>query len=398
MEKLRRHRDKVSAWLQQETTARSFAPSLTLNPAQEQLDRIRQALTDLNDDRINIDGTVKFLSTQDGPKTVDLHITSLERMADQIDTAARRNRAAANGGLLAMVLAAFNSAFEAGISTDNDLDAYIEAETARSEARSGDLWEVLRADNPSGIWAAAQNMREAAGNLLLRTTVPAVAACARARQDDPADAAAGRQAMAAANLLRAQLFEIALAAAVLWDNGWNLPQRRRRWIKAAQKASRRKAGYRWPRETTISWLSGTGRNRADGSERTVAGRVTAIHIQHTGGKAVSKVTLSSGSHQLTAVLPHIKIDSGGLSVDSWCRMAGTWRADSTETDGAALHVDRRSLSALSAKGWPEAALGELLGEFTPIPHALNLEFSWQPGLDGAAKQLVYESWYRHRSL
>jgi hypothetical protein len=380
-------------------TARRFAPALTIRASDREVDRFRTALRAAGDARVDVDAAVAAVRAVDGRRAVDEHVRALSRWARQLDVAAARSRAAASGALLAMCVASFNEAFALSISSSSTrIDERLVEEAGSSMARLGAVWGALREDHPAAIWAGASEMRDRAGRLLFGLAVPAAAAAAVSRVGSEADPALGRRAVNAGSLLRSLLFEVALARALLWANGWSLPERRRAWVDAARRAARPRPGYRWPNATSIRWLTETGLNRADGSDRMVEGLVLDVDISHRAGKAVSDVTISDGQRVLTAVLPYIKVDSAGLAAGAWCRMAGTWHASSPETGGPALHIDRRALAELATEGWIEGAQLELLGEFTPVPHALAIEWSWQPGRGGAAAQLVHKSWYSARSL
>jgi hypothetical protein len=104
--------------------------------------------------------------------------------------------------------------------------------------------------------------------------------------------------------------------------------------------------------------------------------------------------ISDGTDSVTIALAHIKVDSGGIVPGAAVRLAGTWRASSKEARNApALELDRRALAVLGKTNWSERMLREAQAIYTPVPHGLAAEWSWEPGVDGAGNQLRYATWF-----
>lgn len=311
----------------------------------------------------------------------------------RIDLLAERYLALEAGGALAMAVGRFNLAVATPPTVRSAPDAYLEFATKELADDERALHAALRAGDPFLAWGHAVNLRRHAARRLFAGSLSHAALLANARQAAPNDAALGALAADYGRLIRGQLSAISAGHAVEWDTMWGAEGTDFKAWCAAAEATSPGSGYRAPRAASIATLAGRPAQN-DGEERTVQGRVTAVEITHRGRKAISRATITDGAAEITVILPYIKLDSGGLVPGAWARISGTWRAASTEAGGGpALEVDRRALTTLGRTHWSERLLSMTDHIFTPVPHGLAVEWSWEPGTDGAGNQLRYGTWF-----
>ena len=173
-----------------------------------------------------------------------------------------------------------------------------------------------------------------------------------------------------------------------------VPSKRRRWQRAAERlpfSSR----HSMPRKRTLSGLINNS-SRNDGKEVTVEGVLGELDIRHSGPARVLSVAViqDANGNTLKAVLPYIKLDSGGMVPGAAVRISGNWHHLSDKIDEPALHADRLSLSERARESWQDFATFELRRVYTPIPHGLAISFSWESGLEGPGNQLRFGIWYQ----
>jgi hypothetical protein len=338
-------------------------------------------------------GTLDALAPADIPKAID---SGLRRMIDRLQHTISRHEGAAMGAVLAMSVARFNQAVASPPDLADAPEAYVSVVLPDLDARERELWRTIRAQDPFITLGVARDLQEVAGRRLLVGAIPHAASLAKQRAVAPADAQLGAQALKIGTLIRRLLRGLALSMAL--ESACHLPVDAppfREWVRLAERAVRPGSAWRWPRHITPATLANSA-TQSEGKARTVAGRVTAVTIRHRGRKAISVVTIEQDGVSIDAVLSYIKADSGGMVPGAWCRVAGTWRNNSSEAGGPALELDRLALGDLARVGWHEAITVGVSPIFTPVPHGLAAEWSWEPGTDGAGNQLRYGTWLSGR--
>lgn len=314
----------------------------------------------------------------------------------QIDRLAERYLAMQAGAALAMAVGRFNRAVATPPTVKSTSADYLEFATKELERDERLLHAALKSRDPFVAWGRAVNLRRDAARRLFAGSLAHAALIARQRQASPDDATLGALATGYGTLIRGQLAAMSVGHAVEWDTMWGEHGADfDAWCDAAAATSPG-SGYRAPRSASIASLASRP-GQADGTERTIAGRVTGVTITHRGRKAISTATVTDGTAEVTVVLPYIKLDSAGLVPGAWARIAGTWRAASSEAGGGpALEVDRRAIATLGRTNWSERLLHVTGHIFTPVPHGLAAEWSWEPGTDGAGNQLRYGTWFSEK--
>ncbi|GMU40062.1 MAG: hypothetical protein AMXMBFR23_09280 [Chloroflexota bacterium] len=383
----------IVARLPQVTTAAALAPAPSEHPQfTEMLAAARTAMRAAGYSTAEVTEATRFLK-ESTPEQLGRDMRKyVVEWTGQIDRLAERYLALQAGAALAMAVGRFNVAVATPPSVRSTPQDYLEFATKELASDERALHAALKAGDPFVAWGRAVNLRRDAARRLFAGSIAHAALIASARQSAPDDATLGELAVGYGRLIRGQLAAISAGHAVEWDTMWGAEGADFKAWCAAAAATSPGSGYRAPRSAAISSLA--SRPAAlDGEERTVSGRVTAVEITHRGRKAISRATLTDGTREVTVVLPYIKIDSGGLVPGAWASVSGTWRATSTEAGGGpALEVDRRAIASLGRTHWSERLLQMTDHIFWPVPHGLAVEWSWEPGTDGAGNQLRYGTW------
>lgn len=322
-------------------------------------------------------------------RTVENALAGIAKRVESFETA---HLSSLSGAALARAVAQFNAAYAAPPALRDEPAVYAELVNDAVDAHEKAIWQALRDEDRFIAWAEAVQLRNECARRLFSGALPHAARLAVLRAAAPDDEALGESAIEIGAVIRRLLLGYALGSvlesAVAGPRSGGAFDE---WVDGAQQAAAWRSAVKWPRAASLRWLT-TQPDAADGTERTIQGRVVSVAISHRGRKAISKVTITDGTHEVVAVLPYIKADSGGMGGGSYARIAGTWRAHSTEAGGPALEISRRSLTALGEAGWHEAATRQVADVFVPVPHALAIEWSWEPGVDGAGNQLRYGTW------
>lgn len=245
-----------------------------------------------------------------------------------------------------------------------------------------DLQRSLRSGNRRVVQVAALELRRVAADGLTSAVGPAAGARAASRRAvvDPVSVQLGA-------LARWDLVALAVGAKVAWDATWGETASHRAWVALAAAPG---SAWRAPAVPSTTAADALGRKR-DGSRVVVGGTVTAVDIQHRGRKAISVATVDTGSGSVEAVLPYIKIDSGGMAAGSRAWVHGTWHRAHPETGRPGVAVDRRARA--DAATFAERCRSAIEPEASPWPHGLAAEWSLEPATDGVANSLRYGTWF-----
>jgi hypothetical protein len=390
------HQERLSSLWSQRPTATKAARRLVAPNQQDDYLTTRNSMHSMLSERgftaDETDSALRFLDALDPSDAVRTFDEALRQLTDEVESAADVQTRSAMAATLAIAVSRFNIAIESPKSLNDAPDAYAAIVLSDLDERERELWRSLRAEDRFLTWGIARDLREVAGRRLLLGAVPHAAQLAVQRASVPDDAELGEQALLIGNVIRRLLRSVALGLSLESACRWptDAPPFRY-WSRLATRASRSGSAWRWPFRTTPANVMSTA-TRSEGRPRTVEGRVSSISIHHRARKAISRVTIERDGAQIDAVIGHIKADSGGLVPGSWCRVAGVWRNESTDAEGPALEIQRMALRDLAQRGWHEAISVGLASVYTPIPHGLAAEWSWEPGTDGAGNQLRYGTW------
>jgi len=361
-------------------------------------ERLQQLAEQQGLEQHRIEVGLKYFDNFDPKQEAKTLEQAVLRSRDRLQQNAERRLASLMGSMLALAVAAFNRAVSNG-NDDNEVGtiADIEQATGRIEQREREIWHRLREADIFRVQQEALALGGIATQQIFDETIPKLAAISQLRPKELEDRELGALARSLADLMRRQLRAQALGEKLGWVVGWGeAGSEWEQWVKAAQESSTSQSSYRWPGTLQIRSLA-TSPERFDNRAVVVEGVVKGIAIRHKGPEreVISTATVSFGDATITASLPFIKIDSGGLVPGAWCRLAGIWRASSEDALGEpALEVDRLSYKELVKSSWFDWVSDRIAPIFTPIPHALAASWSWEPGTDGAGNPLRYGVWCR----
>lgn len=153
-------------------------------------------------------------------------------------------------------------------------------------------------------------------------------------------------------------------------------------------------------------ISKTGQ-LADGDYVEVAGFVKAIQTgRDTDNKLITQVTLydPSSNAEVVAAGIFVHLVHVGLSVDSFCRLSGTWRPTSGLNSGnPAIEIEKLPVNELSAVSW-KVSFEDLSDKFIDRwPGGLNISYGLSPHFSGeeegdsevlGAGELIYRPFLR----
>ena len=127
----------------------------------------------------------------------------------------------------------------------------------------------------------------------------------------------------------------------------------------------------------------------------ISGLISSIEITHDGEKAVSHIRVRDvmSESEVAAELHGIKVDSGGMVPGSVATIAGTWRNPQSD-EAPALFVGRFALQEASSETWEDWLAWKASPIYQAVPHELLVEWSWEPGFDGAGNPIRYDVYAR----
>lgn len=145
--------------------------------------------------------------------------------------------------------------------------------------------------------------------------------------------------------------------------------------------------------TTVSVSTLNGNPAAyDGQDVVVEGVLSNLAITHvtaTKVKSTAEVKNSAGV-AVNVVLPHIKLDSGGLIVGAYVKLSGRFAASNAEAGGSpAISLSRLPLGDLAQTSWHAWLRQQLSNVYVVVPHNLETTFSGEPGADGLVNPVKY---------
>jgi hypothetical protein len=193
--------------------------------------------------------------------------------------------------------------------------------------------------------------------------------------------------------LRALLRHAALSYRLAWLSAADPDSPDRvRWLRAAARPF--PTAWLSPRERTLEALDTRPRSVANQSPVTLAGTLGPVTIRHIGFDPVSTANVRdrTGRFDVTVTAKHRKFDSSGMVGGSAVRVSGQWEHRAPETASPALRLGQRRLAELAVRSWSDWITAELREVFEPSPQALTMQWSWEPGRDGAGNPLRYGVW------
>jgi hypothetical protein len=252
------------------------------------------------------------------------------------------------------------------------------------------VYTALKTGRPRDVLTRARKV-EGETNRMLRPLVDAAAYYA-SRDAGIVDMVRGRRALDVGNALRATFFARAVARAAAWIARWPTDSP---FFIEWQAAASSKAFESRSAVPTVTPISNIVRSPSsfEGAFIAIEGMVGPISVVHRGQKVISSTSLTddTGAH-IRVGIDHIKIDSGGLVMGTYARIAGRFSATHESFATPVLVPDRRNLTDDSATSWFDWAALQLLPVLSVTPHNLQIETSWSLGRNGPGNLLRYRTW------
>jgi hypothetical protein len=317
---------------------------------------------------------------------------AMNTTTSNLNNLAQRNLTCLMGAILALCVAQFNRAVKARLEVAPLSARSVRALEAEVLTREKEIWEALKRQDLAGASREAKELADRAA-LLLSKTVDQAAAIARLRKDAPNSGKNDVMAIETGNLIRKLLLAIALGRWVTWLAAWGGREKMlQQWQQAAARRKFRSEHKVPPRVPVAALLANGG--GFDGKVVSLRGVLGPVTITHRGKKVVSRAPLFlSNGRSVELILPHIKLDSGGLVPGASAEIAGTWRLKSTEAKGPALQIQRRKLGEESRSSWLAWVEASLQHFIEVVPHQLVATWSWEPGPNGAGNSLLYGTFF-----
>jgi hypothetical protein len=204
-----------------------------------------------------------------------------------------------------------------------------------------------------------------------------------------------RRSIEVGDTIRQALFALSAARLAIWKADW--PEESsflEAWYSAAQSRTF-ESSFTAPAVTEIAEVARSPQ-KFNGKYIAIEGRVGPVTIRHRGRKVISSTSLSDATGAVVQVgLPHIKLDSGGMTPGSSAHVTGTFSTNHDDFQAPVLIPDRRNLTEDGRNSWLDWLTLQLLPIFTPTPHALCVRWSWSRGVNGAGNLLRYGTWTRN---
>lgn len=289
-------------------------------------------------------------------------------------------------------IARFNLAFTANHNLGYPVSARLTSLANGVKLRAGNLFNRVKAKNLQGVVSYATPVMEWVDQKLATDLIPILAHCEQQRQSGTSHFARdGVRALKAADAMRSASFLTAHAKWLAWSAKWHpeVDELSKLLIAANQKSS------------TANTLHGAVRGIAqvavtpqtyDEQEIVLEGQIENISIVHfSAAKVLSTARIRNHTGKyVQLVLPHFKIDSGGMVNGCYAAVAGTFKASNPEFNGdPALSLGRDAMSTLASNNWNAWLQYQLRDVFEPVAHNLAIRFSFMPGRNGAINAIKY---------
>lgn len=257
-----------------------------------------------------------------------------------------------------------------------------------------EIYSALQSGRPTSLLKKARTAEAKTGKLLEALIT---AAAYHAEHDDAGiNIHLGREAIQIANAIRAMLLVKSTARYARWLAGWtgDSPQFAR-WSHAAKTRKFASNAVDVAPTRLADIVAAPG--EFDGKYVGVEGKVGPISIVHRNRKPISSCTIHDDSGSYVRIgLEHIKLDSGGLVMGAYARIAGHYSIRRDDFDTPVLVPDRRNFGEDSKTSWLDWLALEIMPSYWSVPHGLAIEWSWIPGRDGAGNLLQYGTWANER--
>lgn len=139
----------------------------------------------------------------------------------------------------------------------------------------------------------------------------------------------------------------------------------------------------------ISLLNSSGKSY-DKKLISIKGKVKSIKIRHVAKKPISYAFITDGKNTVRATIPHIKVDSGGMSPGTYVEITGKWLEKNKESfNKPSLSIDRVDNKQASKKSWLSWLSLQMNDVYQVTPHSINARLSWKPGKYGAINPIKY---------
>lgn len=195
----------------------------------------------------------------------------------------------------------------------------------------------------------------------------------------------GRRAMKAGNLFQQAVYAKALFLRIGWIGGWHEE------VDDPKELSRKAAKLsNLPVEIEGNVISVAKLEKRpskyDGKDVVAQGELRNLSIVHlTATKVISTAELiNNRGHAIKIVLPHFKLDSGGLVEGCYLKVSGTFRAENPEAGNQpAMSVARYPMTTLGKTSWNAWLRNQMRTIYEPIAHNPEMMFSAEATGNGA---------------
>jgi hypothetical protein len=340
--------------------------------------------------RRQIGQAILQLQQLDEDTTVRIHRQRILDTESDLDQFYRRCLAGWIGAELAFRVAELNQHFRRGRRPRTDADTFVTDTSAYVEATERSYFEQLRSGFiPSPDFPARGEALDRLG-----AAIRYAAAAARTRAvSQTASWEAGPSALAVANSLRSLLRHVALRGQLRWAAADVEASSSREWLRAAATRGFETA-WQWPRLHTIASLADRRNRVPDGTQVSVQGILGQVQITHVADVPVTNALVRDlQGNEIAITTKHRKADSGGMVEGCYVRVSGNWSRRDPRLQRPAVELMRHRLTELSGTSWTDWVTLRLRGIYEASPEALSVEWTWQPGTDGAGNQLRYKQWF-----
>lgn len=262
----------------------------------------------------------------------------------------------------------------------------------RIESRQAVIQSKIQNDDFPGLLSSCSTYSAWVDTRMSADILPILANCYQERQSPSSSFTTdGRRAMKAGNVFQQAVYSKALFLWVKWMGQWHEEVSDRKEL-----ASKANSLADLPVEIAGGVISVADLhnhpNSYDATDVVAQGVLSNLTITHlTATKVVSTADLNNSSGvSIRLVLPHIKMDSGGLVNGCYLKVSGNFLVSNPEAAGqTALSVARYPMSTMDNTNWNAWLRNQLRTVYQPIPHNLEMMFSAEASIEGAINPAKY---------
>ena len=339
-----------------------------------------------------IDALIKNMTNHAGLNGYNYYVKHINKLSEIISYAYERHLAQYIYMYHAKASADFNIAFATPQPLTYNISSKIYYLQNALEGKFENLYNKLRNEDYASALSSCQTYSTWVDSKMQSQIIPIMANLAQQRQSaNNRFTTDGRRAMRAGDLFQTAIYAKGLFQWLAWYLQWHAEENRQEDVIEASN-DLAISDISIPGDTvSVATLSNSPAPH-DGDDVIIQGLLSNLTITHPyPGKVVSTAEVeNSNGDKVKLVLPHIKLDSGGLVAGSYLKVSGKFHQANSEAGGQpAISIQRMSMTSMSKTNWNAWMRIQLKSVYQPVAHNLEMTFSAEPGVDGIMNPINY---------